>query len=339
MARSTVLLLLTATALAVRAGSPRTPMRILPASFESDYAAIRHVRVTVFVNEQHVPEEIELDERDPLCLHLLAYDDVGAPIGTGRLDVGYGGKIGRVAVLASARRSGVGTALMSRLHDLAAGAGLGSVWCNAQISAAAFYAQLGYAVGNTSTGGDQACPHGARALAGDDPLRPRQHARLVLPHCGLRARARALRSRRRRDPARAPRLAPPMLRPLAARSRRTSSADHRVRPLDERLPKPASTRASARQLLNGSATRSSGPIFATARLDAAALDVLSHIKRLGIKTAVVSSTVGRYRRRQRAVFARATARSAGRRRRVLRASTWAGASPLRKPSHIPPGMR
>ena len=119
-------------------------MRIRPASFESDHAAIRHVRFTVFVDEQHVPEDIELDERDPGCLHLVAYDDAGAPIGTGRLDVGYGGKIGRVAVLASARRGGVGSALMSGLHDLAASAGLRSVWCNAQISAAPFYARLGY---------------------------------------------------------------------------------------------------------------------------------------------------------------------------------------------------
>ena len=119
-------------------------MRIERASFESDYAAIRRVRFTVFVDEQRVPEEIELDERDPLCLHLLAYDDRDAPVGTGRLDVNYDGKIGRVAVLASARRSGVGTALMARLHELAAEAGLRSVWCNAQVTAVAFYRRIGY---------------------------------------------------------------------------------------------------------------------------------------------------------------------------------------------------
>jgi len=119
-------------------------MRIERASFESDYTAIRHVRFTVFVDEQRVPEDVELDDRDPLCLHLLAYDDRGAPIGTGRLDVAYGGKIGRVAVLAWARRGGVGTALMSRLHELATEAGLGSVWCNAQLSAVEFYRELGY---------------------------------------------------------------------------------------------------------------------------------------------------------------------------------------------------
>ena len=119
-------------------------MRIERASFEADYTAIRRVRFTVFVDEQRVPEEIELDERDPLCVHILAYDDRGAPIGTGRLDVDYGGKIGRVAVLASARRGGVGTALMSRLHELAVESGLRSVWCNAQVTALAFYRGIGY---------------------------------------------------------------------------------------------------------------------------------------------------------------------------------------------------
>ena len=119
-------------------------MRVERASFESDYAAIRRVRFTVFVDEQRVPEDIELDERDPLCLHILAYDDGGAPIGTGRLDIGYGGKIGRVAVLAPARRGGVGTALMSRLHALAVESGLRGVWCNAQVSAEAFYRRIGY---------------------------------------------------------------------------------------------------------------------------------------------------------------------------------------------------
>ena len=119
-------------------------MRIERASFETDYAAIRHVRFTVFVDEQRVPEDIELDDRDPLCLHILAFDDRDAPIGTGRLDVDYGGKIGRVAVLAPVRGNGVGTALMSRLHALAAESGLRSVWCNAQVSAEAFYRGIGY---------------------------------------------------------------------------------------------------------------------------------------------------------------------------------------------------
>src|SRR5690606_31221523 len=104
------------------------------ADFAADHDAIRAIRFAVFVDEQRVPPELELDERDPACIHLLCHAD-GAPIATGRIDVAYGGKIGRVAVLASHRRSGIGTALMHELHEIARQQGLASVWCNAQISA------------------------------------------------------------------------------------------------------------------------------------------------------------------------------------------------------------
>jgi predicted GNAT family N-acyltransferase len=120
-------------------------MRVATADFAADFAAIRHVRFAVFVDEQGVPEDIELDDRDQRCTHVLAYDSDRA-VGTGRIDVEAGGKIGRVAVLVEARGRGVGTALMHRLHDLAVEAALRSVWCNAQISAVPFYVRLGYSV-------------------------------------------------------------------------------------------------------------------------------------------------------------------------------------------------
>ncbi len=121
-------------------------MHITVADFEADHAAIRRVRIAVFVDEQRVPEDLEMDDRDRLCLHILARDDAGAAIGTGRIDTLANGKIGRVAVLASWRGRGVGTALMQRLHELALDAALRSVWCNAQIVAAPFYIGLGYRV-------------------------------------------------------------------------------------------------------------------------------------------------------------------------------------------------
>lgn len=121
-------------------------MRVTLADFTADYAAIRQVRFTVFVDEQRVPAEIEMDDRDRHCVHVLAYDDARAAVGTGRIDLAKGGKIGRVAVLAEARRTGVGTALMSELHALAKRAALASVWCNAQQSAVPFYLRLGYRV-------------------------------------------------------------------------------------------------------------------------------------------------------------------------------------------------
>lgn len=93
-------------------------MRVRDADFTADFASIRHVRSTVFIDEQRVPSELEFDDRDGRCRHVLALDG-NAPVGTGRLDLDYGGKIGRVAVLATHRKSGVGRAIMERLHELA----------------------------------------------------------------------------------------------------------------------------------------------------------------------------------------------------------------------------
>jgi predicted GNAT family N-acyltransferase len=113
------------------------------ADFTADFASIRRVREAVFIDEQRVPRELEFDDRDPLCVHVLVFEG-DAPVGTGRLDLAYGGKVGRVAVLASHRRSGVGAALMKRLHDIAREQRHAHLWCNAQLTAVPFYERLGY---------------------------------------------------------------------------------------------------------------------------------------------------------------------------------------------------
>jgi predicted GNAT family N-acyltransferase len=113
------------------------------ADFTSDFASIRHVREAVFIGEQRVPRELEFDERDPLCRHVLSFDG-NTPVGTGRLDLDYGGKVGRVAVVAPHRRGGVGNAIMERLHAIARNERLPQLWCNAQLTAVPFYERLGY---------------------------------------------------------------------------------------------------------------------------------------------------------------------------------------------------
>lgn len=124
-------------------------MHVRDADFTADFASIRFVREAVFIDEQRVPRELEFDERDALCRHVLAFDGDLA-IGTGRLDLGYGGKIGRVAVVATHRRSGVGAAVMQRLHTIAREQRQARLWCNAQLTAVAFYERLGY-VGSGTT--------------------------------------------------------------------------------------------------------------------------------------------------------------------------------------------
>jgi predicted GNAT family N-acyltransferase len=122
---------------------PPDMLHIREADYESDRAVLMRIRFGVFVDEQHVPPSLETDDRDPFCIHLLAFEDEEA-IATGRIDLQQGGKIGRVAVLASKRRQGTGAALMERLHEVAKRNGLSNVWCNAQVAVVPFYENLGY---------------------------------------------------------------------------------------------------------------------------------------------------------------------------------------------------
>jgi predicted GNAT family N-acyltransferase len=113
------------------------------ADFSADFASIRLVRTTVFIDEQRVPLELEFDDRDALCRHVLAFEG-STPIGTARLDLDYGGKVGRLAVLQNHRHEGVGRALMERLHAVAREHGVAKLWCHAQLTAVPFYERLGY---------------------------------------------------------------------------------------------------------------------------------------------------------------------------------------------------
>jgi predicted GNAT family N-acyltransferase len=120
----------------------RDDFRIEIANYETELADLRAVREPVFVIEQGVPEEIELDELDPQCHHVLARDETGRPIGTGRLSPQ--GKIGRLGVLAEWRGRGVGDALLQALVDLARSRGHALVELHAQIDAVGFYERFAF---------------------------------------------------------------------------------------------------------------------------------------------------------------------------------------------------
>lgn len=100
------------------------------------------IRHAVFVEEQGVPVEIELDEWDAVSLHAIARDGAGRAIGTGRLLPD--GHIGRMAVLKGARGSGAGTSILLALMDAARKRGHREVVLNAQTHAAPFYRRLGF---------------------------------------------------------------------------------------------------------------------------------------------------------------------------------------------------
>lgn len=113
------------------------------ADFMRDQELIEGLRLQVFVREQGVPEDLEMDKRDEYCQHFLAYCD-GVAIGTVRLDLGLKGKMGRLAVIQPYRRRGVGRRLIEHVHQCARDSGLSEIWCHAQLPAQNFYSVLGY---------------------------------------------------------------------------------------------------------------------------------------------------------------------------------------------------
>ena len=112
------------------------------AAWEKENAALRRIRTAVFVMEQRVPEDEEWDGLDVACLHALALDDAGTPIGTGRL--APDGKIGRIAVLKEWRGTGVGAAILESLMTAARTCGMHECHMHAQSHALAFYVRHGF---------------------------------------------------------------------------------------------------------------------------------------------------------------------------------------------------
>lgn len=110
-----------------------------------DWVAARaeasRIRQTVFVEEQRVPPEIEMDHLDAACVHAIAYAQARA-VGTGRLLPD--GHIGRMAVLKESRALGVGGAILERLVEEARRRGMREVVLSAQTHAIGFYRRHGF---------------------------------------------------------------------------------------------------------------------------------------------------------------------------------------------------
>ena len=116
--------------------------RIELASWTAAQSDARRIRFAVFVEEQGVPVELEMDDIDARCLHALAFAENQA-IGTGRLLPD--GHIGRMAVMKAWRRRGVGSAILRRLVDAARQRGEREVLLSAQVNVLGFYRAHGFA--------------------------------------------------------------------------------------------------------------------------------------------------------------------------------------------------
>ena len=115
------------------------------AESDADREAALVVRRDVFVEEQGVSEEVEMDGKDDEAVHFVATDG-DDPVGAARLwEVEPGvGKVERVAVVADRRDSGIGRELMCTLETTAAERGIDRLVMHAQTHVEEFYRRLGY---------------------------------------------------------------------------------------------------------------------------------------------------------------------------------------------------
>jgi len=100
------------------------------------------VRYAVFVKEQGIPAQLEMDEHDASAVHAVAFDLCGVPLGTGRLLADA--HIGRMAVLRRARGQGIGAIILRTLVVIAKARGMQELRLHAQLGALGFYERQGF---------------------------------------------------------------------------------------------------------------------------------------------------------------------------------------------------
>jgi predicted GNAT family N-acyltransferase len=122
----------------------KTIVHVKQISSEEAKAQAFAIRMRVFVREQGVAPEIELDRDDRRAIHFLATVD-GKAVGTARIVMRRGSaKIGRMAVLKQFRCRGVGANLLRRAVAVARHLGARKIYLHAQVAVIGFYEELGF---------------------------------------------------------------------------------------------------------------------------------------------------------------------------------------------------
>lgn len=116
-----------------------------PARGAAEVSAALDLRERVFAVEQGVDPAADRDGRDHEALHLVAVED-DTVVGTCRLVLnGAQARLGRLAVMPSRRREGLGAALLAEADRAAREAGARRIELHAQLPAHALYVRDGYA--------------------------------------------------------------------------------------------------------------------------------------------------------------------------------------------------
>jgi predicted GNAT family N-acyltransferase len=122
----------------------KTAARVRQVSSRKELEKAFAIRIRVFVKEQGVPGEIEMDRDDGRAVHFLAFSGEKT-VGTARVVMrGKSAKIGRMAVLKSYRRRGVGKKLLKCAVAMARRQGAQNIYLHAQVPVIGFYETMGF---------------------------------------------------------------------------------------------------------------------------------------------------------------------------------------------------
>lgn len=121
-------------------------MNVICTTTEDQLQDAFSIRKAVFVEEQKVPIELEIDEFEDQSTHFVLYDGL-TPVGAGRFRIlDQIGKVERICILSSHRGNGSGKLIMQSIEKFATIQNIKTLKLNAQTYAIPFYEKLGYKV-------------------------------------------------------------------------------------------------------------------------------------------------------------------------------------------------
>ena len=110
---------------------------------QKEFDDVISIRKKVFIEEQNVPIDIEIDGLDDEAEHAIAYLD-GEPIGCARIRFNTYAKLERIAAMKDHRGKGFGRKITEFLIDYCKQKNVDEIRLHAQMYTADFYKKLGF---------------------------------------------------------------------------------------------------------------------------------------------------------------------------------------------------
>ena len=118
-------------------------LKIKEVETKQEYEQILNIRKKVFIEEQKVPKDIEIDEYETKSTQFVVYLNK-EPIGCARIRFNNFAKLERIAIIKQYRGKGFGTKLTQYLIDYCHKKNIFHIRLNSQLYVAEFYKKIGF---------------------------------------------------------------------------------------------------------------------------------------------------------------------------------------------------